>query len=210
VRAARAKPTVVFGGMAVVCLALAVIAALVLSAQLAKATADFNALDKERRELDKEVKGKPVARLEEESRRIDEQLGGVTWEELDEREYVPLLTKQLEDVGAATGVEIKEIRPQEWRKGNSLGKAEGGVPVGKYGEYDLTFRFRGTFRSAFRTIQELGRLSQMVSVNELDMKSMGAGKTGPGETPPIDVALEMTAFVREGGAFPGKFVAESR
>ena len=93
----RAKPTVLFGGLALIMLALVVVFGLLLSAQLAKATSDFRGLDKERKELKKEVEGKPLSRLRDESRKIDEQLGGVAVE-LNEREYIPIFTERIEDL----------------------------------------------------------------------------------------------------------------
>ena len=204
----RAKPTLVFGVLALIMLVVFVLAILALNGQKLKVDSDFKAFDKQCKELQKEVDAKPTARLEEEMRKLEGQLAGVAMEQ-PEKEYIPAFTRAIQDVGRETGVTFKELRPGEYRKGKNIGTAESGMPTGKYGEYDITLRFSGRFRDVFDTIQQLGQLEQMVCANDIDLKSTAIGgpvTTGP---PNVDAVVDLTAFILEGGALPFKLVAGS-
>ncbi len=204
--AAKAKPALLFGVSAAVCLVIVVVSLLYLNARLLKADSEYSRLDKQRKELKKEVESKPIAQLEEQLRKLNAQLAGIHIKQT-EREYIPAFTKRIESVASLTGAEFKELRPREYRKGKKLGSGEGNAPLGKYGEYDITFRLSGPFSAVFNTIKQLGQMPQMVTVNDIDFKAVTTVQVRAGTSPKLDTVLDLTAFIMEGGGFPGKFVA---
>ena len=205
----KGKPVLAFGIAALLALILCVVATIVLYGKDIKAGADLAALEKDRAKLEQDVDAKPIAMLQEEDRKLDAQLAGINLKQA-EKEYMPEFTHRIETMGLQTGVDFKELRPGEYRKGNKIGTTEGGAPIGKYGEYDITLRFSGTFGECFDTIQALGELPQMVCSNDIDIKSAKAADAAASGPSTLDTVVDLTAFVMEGGAFPGKFVAGSR
>lgn len=203
---AKAKPALLFGGSAAACLIIVVVSLLYLNARLIRADSEYRRLDKQRRELKKEVESKPLAQLDEQLRKLNAQLAGIHIKQT-EREYMPALTQRIERIASLTGVGFKELRPGEYRKGKKLGTGEGSVPLGKYGEYDITLRLTGPFAAVFSTIKQLGQMPQMVALNNIDLKAITTGQTPVGVSPSLDAVLDLTAFIMEGGGFPGRFVA---